>query len=451
MVDEALIACFLEKTPAYDDDKAWLEERLRLLLAFDQDEETARTWMKEGKRALTDAHLIEETEVGPLIEAIDTLKVLDPACGSGAFPMGVLHKLVLILAKIDPQNERWKERQVRKARAIEDPEAREKVVAAVESAFAPERGFGDFGRKLYLIQNGIFGVDIQPVACQIAKLRFFISLVVEQQTTKTPSDNYGIRPLPNLETRFIAADTLIGLGVKQQEVLGNDTVRTLEDRLRWVRESYFNARTRDTKRDLRKKDGDLRAELAGVLKGLGFGHDNAEAVAHWDPYDQNARASWFDSEWMFGIGAGFDVVIGNPPYVESRNSLLSSELKDSYSSQVLADWGESLPRGSDLLIYFYSRSVRFLNNSGCGCFITQNAWLSTDYGQKFQQFSLEKLSFESITDTSSKFFSDTSSQNINAIITMFHKRRSTNILYRVVDSDMQIISKKSIQSNQTMK
>ena len=155
---------------------------------------------------------------------------------------------------------------------------------------------------------------------------------------------------------------------------------------------------------------------------------------------------------MFGIADGFDVVIGNPPYVESRNSLLSNELKNFYGNQVFDDWGETLPRGSDLLIYFFSRSPQFINDSGYGCFITQNAWLSTDYGKKFQDFSLGKFSFNKITDTSAKFFSDTKSQNINAVITIFSKnRRLQNIEYGIANSDMEIISKRHIEAKQTMK
>ena len=142
--------------------------------------------------------------------------------------------------------------------AFEDDEAREEELLDISKTFETYRD-SDFGRKLYLIQNGIFGVDIQPVACQIAKLRFFISLAVEQQANDDPSDNYGIRPLPNLETRFVAADTLLGLGAKKQEVLGSDVVRTLENRLRRVRERYFNARTRGTKAPVsRKQDVELR-------------------------------------------------------------------------------------------------------------------------------------------------------------------------------------------------
>ena len=358
--------------------------------------------------------------------------MLDPAVGSGAFPMGVLHKLTLALRRLDPGNALGKTPE---GTAGGKAGARRRGTTGAgprncwnQRTFAPAREFR-FGRKLYLMQNGIFGVDIQPVACQITKLRFFISLVIEQQTNDDPTDNYGIQPLPNLETRFVAANSLIGLDKPAQHVLGGVEIKAVEDDLRYIRERYFSARDRSAKLTCMKEDKRAREKLAGVLEHLhGFDHQSARAVANWDLYDQNAKAAWFDPEWMFGIDAGFDVVIGNPPYVESRNSLLSSKLKDSYASQVLADWGESLPRGSDLLIYFYSRSAKFLNSSGCGCFITQNAWLSTDYGQKFQHFSLAKLSFKSITDTSTKFFSDTRSQNINAVITIFHKRKAASCI-----------------------
>ena len=145
------------------------------------------------------------------------------------------------------------------------------------------------------------------------------------------------------------------------------------------------------------------------------------------------------------------MVIGNPPYVESRNSLLSDEQKIAYGKQVVSDWQDALPRGSDLLIYFYARSAKFLNESGNGCFITQNAWLNTDYGHKFQQFSLNKFSFLKIIDSSSKFFPDRESQNINTIITLLVRESVEDIEYGVVDANLIISGKKVIKSSQLMK
>jgi hypothetical protein len=187
MVDEALVAYLESKLQNSPD----AQTRLRQLLAYTPDQPQ-----------------FTEAERNQLIAAIDNVKVLDPACGSGAFPMGVLHKLVLLLAKLDPNNERWERTQVSKANEIQDPVARQSAVESIGHVFTDN--FDDYGRKLFLIENCIYGVDIQPIAVQIAKLRFFISLVVDQKTN-TKKDNLGIQPLPNLETKFVAANSLIGI------------------------------------------------------------------------------------------------------------------------------------------------------------------------------------------------------------------------------------------------
>ena len=119
-----------------------------------------------------------------LVDAIFHIKILDPACCSGAFPMGVLHKLVYILRKIDKDNKYWRELQKQKAIKeteeafnIGNQQERENRLKDISDTF--ENNNEDYGRKLYLIENSVYGVDIQPIAVQIAKLRFFISLIVD--------------------------------------------------------------------------------------------------------------------------------------------------------------------------------------------------------------------------------------------------------------------------------
>ena len=447
MVEESLVAALTEKLAAAAGEGAGAvdrEARLRWLLDYaDAAADDAGTLFSDGERAA-------------VVAAIAELKVLDPAVGSGAFPMGILHKLTLALRRLDGDNTLWeglqKELAGRRATAAFDTaqqSARDAELREISATFERYRA-SDFGRKLYLIQNSIFGVDRQTVACQIAKLRFFISLAIEQEATADRADNYGIRPLPNLETRFVAADTLRGLGGLNRELTG-DRTRDLQRQLNENRERHFHATIRADKLQYRAADQRLRVELADSLRLAGLAADHADKVAQWDPYDQNAAADWFDPGYMFGIREGFDVVLGNPPYVESRNSLLSDELKDSYGNQVLADWGESLPRGSDLLIYFYARAPKLLNDAGLGCFITQNAWLSTDYGHKFQGFSIGKFSFQRIIDSSARFFSDAQSQNINAVITVFTKRHLESIEYGVADGDMSVATRRAIAAKQEMK
>ena len=154
---------------------------------------------------------------------------------------------------------------------------------------------------------------------------------------------------------------------------------------------------------------------------------------------------------MFGVGGGFDVVIGNPPYVESRNSLITADAKDAYLKQVRSDWEAAVPRGSDLLIYFLARSAKMLADSGLACLITQNAWLSTDYGKKFQDFAQGRFSFHRIVDTSARFFSDSQGPNINAVIALFGRQPKASIEYSIADAEMTVTVLRSIRARQEMK
>ena len=366
MVDEALIATLAQRTSPADGDVDFWQERLRYLLDYDYDD------------AFADAEeLFAPAEREAVVRAIAQTKALDPAVGSGAFPMGILHKLTLALRRLDGDNELWRElqREIATKRAAnafdtDDQQERDTELAEISDTF--QRYSNDFGRKLYLIQNSLYGLDIQPVATQIAKLRFFISLAIEQEPTAHAATNYGIKPLPNLETRFVAADSLLGLSRPAQLRLGQTgAVKELQWKLDANRERHFNASTRQRKLYYRQEDARLRKELAAALRQADFSAGDANKIAAWDPYDQNTSADWFDSEYMFGVTDGFDIVIGNPPYVESRNSLLSDDMKESYLSQVLSDWSESLPRGSDLLIYFFARAPKLMRDLGRGYLITQ--------------------------------------------------------------------------------
>ncbi len=372
MIHETLARALTENSRPADENMEFWEDRLRYLL--------------DPEDAFDDAwDLFYSQERESAVQAIARLRVLDPAVGSGAFPMGALHKLTMALRRLDPDNKLWEQLQKERASArasaafnVRDEKSRDEELLDISRIFETYRD-SDFGRKLYLIQNGIFGVDIQPIACQIAKLRFFISLVVEQETNKDPGDNYGIRPLPNLETRFVAADTLIGLGGHKMRVLGDQILGTMEERLRKVREGYFNARTRQEKLRLRAADDNLRAELASELEGLGLGHDNAEAVAEWDPYDQNTHAVWFDPEWMFGVSNGFDVVIGNPPYIRGENIPNKAKLP--------AEFGDFYKGTADIYTYFFYKGVvEHLREGGLLCFITSNKFMRADYGESLRKF-----------------------------------------------------------------
>jgi adenine-specific DNA-methyltransferase len=234
----------------------------------------------------------DDKETKILIQSLNNCKILDPACGSGAFPMGVLHKIVHILQKLDKDNTHWKELQ--RATAIEETETayksnnkeeREKRLSEINDVF--ENNASDYGRKLYLIENCIYGIDIQPIAVQIAKLRFFISLIIDQNKQEG-KDNFGIRSLPNLETKFVAANSLVGLDkpqVKTGDIFLNDTyekIRELSSELKTIRHDYFNAKKRAEKIKFQKDDKAIRKKIGEQLLKVGHTSSNAHKLAAFD-------------------------------------------------------------------------------------------------------------------------------------------------------------------------
>ena len=381
MVDEALVAVFAQKcTPTDGNAKLW-DERLRYLLDYAHAFDDASDWF-------------DADETDALVRAISALNILDPAVGSGAFPMGVLHKLTLVLRRLDADNSRWerlqKERAQQRATAAfdtTDDETRREELLEIDATFKRYRD-SDFGRKLYLIQNCIYGVDIQPVACQIAKLRFFISLAIEQEPDKE-AENFGIRPLPNLETRFLAANTLLGLA-------GNRTFtssRTQELEREIVRngERHFHAITRQQKLQCQRRDKALREALAAELREVGMPAEDAENIASWDRYDTHAVAEWFAPDRMFGIREGFDIVIGNPPYI--RHEKIRA-LKPALKTQFEAFFAST----ADISAYFYKRGEELLRERGILTYICTNKFMRSRYGKNLRQFLASEMSLQSLLD-----------------------------------------------------
>lgn len=375
MVDEALVAYFERQLDPKATDET-LAPRLRQLLSY-ADEEFA----------------LSDDEKVKLIAAIERLTILDPACGSGAFPMGALAKLVHLLKKLDTDNILWRaqnraplEGQLREAGKIPDPNMREDKVEEAEAALAKfdrdfsEANYPDYTRKLYLIEKCIHGVDIQPIAVQIAKLRFFISLIVSQKVDDT-KDNRNITALPNLETKIVAADSLIPIDKPEQMGLRDFAIDDKEKELASANEHYFAARTGKTKRKWRDRIFTMRDELANLLEKDRFlSKGAARQLVHWNPFDQNAAAGFFDPEWMFQLKDGFDVVIGNPPYIRHEVIRdLTPILKNVYHYECASS-------RADLYVFFYERSIRLLKPGGVLSFITSNKWYRAKYGEGLRQF-----------------------------------------------------------------
>lgn len=348
----------------------------------------------------------DETTQKAIIKALDKCTILDPACGSGAYPMGILQKMVHILHKIDPNNTEWKNRQLNRVNnaileleQLDDTTFRENTIRDLEAQKVDiEESFTnnelDYGRKLYLIENCIFGVDIQPIATQISKLRFFISLVVDQKVD-AQKENFGIRPLPNLETKFVAANTLIGInkpkvGDTLSIMFDKKEVQTLEKDLKKVRQRLFSAKTPSLKRTLREQDKAIREQMSELLEEK-YGSATAQQLASWDPYDQNTSSDFFDKEWMFDVSEGFDIVIGNPPYVVEKK--LPKEVKKYFEKHY-----QSALYQINLYLLFMEKAFSLSKNGGISSYIIPNTWLVNKTVSEFRKYLITNFTLIEIAD-----------------------------------------------------
>lgn len=342
-----------------------------------------------------------DKERDALIAAIEDLKVLDPACGSGAFPMGMLQALMEVLRRLDPDNARWRaalraplQRRVADARNYDvtrretELDEAEAALKAFDEEFA-DNDLADYVRKLHLIERCLYGSDIQAIAILITKLRFFISLAVEQEP-HPDRPNLGIKPLPNLESKLVAANSLIPLERPAQgDLYANTRIGKLEELVEDATQRHFGARTMRTKRKYRDLIQGYRDELSEILEAEhSLPHEDAQKAAAWNPFDQNASAPFFDPLWMFQLHDGFDIVIGNPPYVRQEKIT-----KEKPALQKI--YGEKDRKGhplgsyagtADLFVYFIERGMRLLKPGGAFSYITSNKWYRAKYGENLRHW-----------------------------------------------------------------
>lgn len=340
-------------------------------------------------------HAFSDDEKSVLVDAIYDATILDPACGSGAFPMGMLQKLVYVLDKLDHGHEHWK------ARILADTPAvmKEQTRKWLDSASA------DFAWKLGLIQRSIYGIDIQPFAVQIAKLRCFVSLLVDF-TVAPAAENHGVPSLPNLDFKFVAANTLIR---PPSEIERDDDLLKLEDpffkSLADLAEKYFFVRDPIEKQRLQEKIEDLIEDQIDIhRRRILAAHKNTKKklleedkrqIALWESYRnifafRNAHVGFFDPRYFFPeVEDGFDIVIGNPPYVRADEQ---SEWNQLQRRAILEDGGyETLWEKWDLFIPFIERSVKLLKPDGISSLIVSDAFCHAKYAQKCQSWLLAKF------------------------------------------------------------
>ena len=273
-----------------------------------------------------------------VITALDELKVLDPACGSGAFPMGMLQIIL-------------------------------KTYERLESRFDP------YLTKLKIIEENIYGIDIEPMAVEISRLRAWLSIVVD--SNKNPSD---FKPLPNLDFKFVVANSLVPLSRDVQ--FGDDKFDKVRSKMQWVIGKYFNTTDKQEKAALRQEFS-KHAALLTQTSLLDQETELQRQLNSFKPFNVHSEATFFDAKLMFGLKSKspFDLVIGNPPYVQlQKNAGLLANMYQGLGYETFA-------RTGDIYSLFYERGLELTKKgSGLLCYITSNKWMRAGYGESTRKY-----------------------------------------------------------------
>lgn len=287
-------------------------------------------WAGAGTNSRRDAVPKEYRTV--IVDALDTVTVLDPACGSGAFPMGMLQLLI-------------------------------KTYERLEGRFDP------YKTKLQIVQNNIFGADIEPMAVEISRLRAWLSLIVDED------DSRDVAPLPNLDFKFVCANSLIPLDDSKADLFNDPE---LHKQLAEIRQTYFNARKPHTKKAAQQK----YYKLAGSNTGL-FDNLRTRQLKSFDPFINSHPAEFFDADQMFGIEKGFDIVIGNPPYISAlaAKKILDKDTRESYKKIYVSAKG-----AYDMYLLFFEQGLNLLTKFGTLSYISPTKYVSAKYAESFREF-----------------------------------------------------------------
>jgi hypothetical protein len=285
--------------------------------------ETAR---KDGtvsyRRRLPEA---VEKNAHALDEALKSMMVCDPAIGSGAFPVGMMTEIVRARAALTPYFDDMAERTA-------------------------------YHFKRHAIQNSLYGVDIDIGAVEIAKLRLWLSLVVDEE------DVQQIKPLPNLDYKVVVGNSLLGV---EKNLFNDEYFKQLEE----LKPKFFNESDRAKKAQFKQRIEELIHKLTKGREVFDF--------------------EIYFSE-VFHAKGGFDVVIGNPPYVRQE------EIKD--LKPLLKPRYECFTGTADLFIYFYERGIKLLHDGGQFAFITSNKWYRSGYGEKLRDWLARNTQIHELID-----------------------------------------------------
>jgi len=336
-------------------------------------------------------NLPRESRIEPKVarevkDRLKEIKILDPAVGSGGFLMAALQALLEARSRLNI------------------------IIGTVET---------DYDAKLEIIEKNLFGVDIEREAIELARLRLWLTLVVDEFLE-------NVRPLPNLDYNLHWGDSLKLLEFeksRQSRIDIDQTVRNaLLSQVARTREEYSRShgKVKDAKR--------LQLENAlRKLLELETGIKPAEVL----PFSYR----YFFADVM--ADGGFDVVLMNPPYIQQEDiGKLPGQNPKTYKVEIaddmklVTDNKFSPNKQSDISVYFHIRSLSLLKEGGVAVVIATNKWLDTRYGVPLQEYFLLHSAIDCIYDSAYRSFS----ADVNTIITIIRKisQEASNNLVRFV-------------------
>jgi adenine-specific DNA-methyltransferase len=325
-----------------------------------------------------------------IIDALEQVKICDPAIGSGAFPMGMLQEIF-------------------------------NAQIYLQELKGFKKGVSDADIKKHIIEQSIYGVDIDAGAVDIARLRFWLSLVVDEEEPQ---------PLPNLDFKIVCANTLIPLG----KLTGNDMQAKAGKaviELEKIRHDFFKVSS-DEKIKLERLFKKIQTDLLSLRElATKENYEVYSKLYEFNPFE-DSPCSWFDAWWMFGINQGFDIVIGNPPYIKepTNRSAFDGFRKTKYYQGKMDLW--------------YGFSCVMLDNlkkdTGILTFIATNNWVTNAGASKFRNKVVDDAQIIQLIDFGNyKIFESADIQTMIMLFKSNSKESEYNFDYRkIIDTQVEL-------------
>ena len=363
-------------------------------------------------------------------ELLRKVKIADPACGSGAFPLGILNEIVRarnVLTFYINMIEVLKEKDEKNYWSRLEKKQRSRTA---------------YKLKLYAIQNSLYGVDIEPSAIDITKLRLWLSILVD-------STNTDVRPLPNLDFNFMIGNSLIdefeGMKLFDESLLDD---KVLEKKLKKIKKAenmklfrgieeeqqdilkeifikqglFFNENNSNKKKELKNDIEELENNLIKLTLTENGNHKKLEEIEKGRKERRKPYFLWkLEFAKVFKENGGFDIVIGNPPYIgEGKN-------KEVFLPVQNTSFGEKYYIGKmDFWYFFTSLGIELLKENGTLSYIAPNNWLTTAGGKKMRNHIMKETVIKEFIDFGDYMVFENASQQ--TMVFLLEKNKNKNIM-----------------------